>query len=57
MLKATAILARAFDEPSENEEIGITPMSRFARYCAFIVLTLLVLGLVRDFIETLHAAS
>jgi hypothetical protein len=57
MLKATAILARSFEEPGEMEDIRITPMSRFARYCALIVLALLVLGLVRDFVETLRAAS
>ena len=57
MLKATAILARSFEELTDGEEMRSAPMSRFARYCAFVVLTLLVLGIVRDFIETLRAAS
>jgi hypothetical protein len=57
MLKATAILARSFDDIEESEEMRIAPLSPVARYCAFIVLTLLVLGLLRDFIETLRSAS
>ena len=57
MLKATAILARSFEDIEESEEMRIPPLSPFARYCAFIVLTLLVLGFLRDFIETLRSAS
>ena len=57
MLKATAILAQAFDEPDDAEDARGRPIPRFARYTALVVLTLLVLGLVRDFIETLRAAS
>ena len=57
MLKATAILAESFDSAVGAEERVETPTPRFAKYAAFIVLTLLVLGLVRDLIATLRAAS
>jgi hypothetical protein len=57
MLKATAVLAQSFDDAGQGEEASEAPIPRFARYTAFVVLGLLVLGLVRDFIETLRAAS
>ena len=56
MLKATAILAQSLDCPEDAEDASGTPIPRFARYTALVVLTLLVLGVVRDFIDTLRAA-
>jgi hypothetical protein len=57
MLKATAVLAQAFDSSVGADERIEAPTPRFARYAAFVVLTLLVLGLVRDLIATLRSAS
>ena len=57
MLRATAVLAQAFDSSIGADERVETPTPRFARYAAIIVLTLLVLGFVRDLIATLRAAS
>jgi hypothetical protein len=57
MLRATAILAQSFEESIGAEEHAEATTPRFARYTAFIVLTLLLLGLVRDLIATLRAAS
>jgi hypothetical protein len=57
MLRATAVLAQSVEAGVGAEERVVAPAPRFARYTAFIVLTLLLLGLVRDFIATLRAAS
>jgi hypothetical protein len=56
MLKATAILAQSAMEPAGAEEAAAAPTPRFARYTALVVLTLLLLGVVHDFVETLRAA-
>lgn len=57
MLRATAILAQSLDEGIGADEHAEATTPRFARYTAVIVLTLLLLGLVRDLIATLRAAS
>jgi hypothetical protein len=56
MLKATAVLAQSVPDPVAGEECDDVEAPRYARYAALVVLTLLLLGVARDFIETLRAA-
>jgi hypothetical protein len=57
VLRATAALAQSGADRTADDDVGPAPVPRFARYTALVVLTLLLLGVVHDFVETLRAAS
>jgi hypothetical protein len=57
MLRATATLAQSGADRIVEEDVRPAPLPRFARYTALVVIALLLLGVVRDFVETLRAAS